>query len=99
MEEADRKKLLDFLDTNWPGPKECPICQNDDWFVHASLWEMREFTGGEFPVTGRVVPVIAVECKKCGHLVLFNAIATGLVQAAEEEIESATPQKEEEEDG
>lgn len=95
MKEADRKKLLEFLDTNWPEPKKCPICQNDDWFVHASLWEMREFTGGALPVTGRVLPVIALECKKCGHLVLFNAIPAGLVQADEEKIESAVPQKEE----
>lgn len=85
--KADRKKITDWLNSNWKGKKLCPICQSNNWFILNNVWESREFHSGDFVVGGPVLPLVSVMCNVCGYTLLFNAIAVGAVPRPETEEE------------
>jgi hypothetical protein len=59
--------------------KKCWVCDSCDWIVMNRIFEMREFHGMGFTVGGQVMPLVAVTCQTCGHVVVFNAIHVGVI--------------------
>jgi hypothetical protein len=75
-----RNDLSARLDGIWAKNKVCPIRDAFDWNASERLMAMHEYRGG--PADGRaeaVVPLVAVTCNACGHMVIFNALAMGIV--------------------
>jgi hypothetical protein len=66
------------------------MCQWTTWVVGDTVFEIREFSQGNFVLGGPVMPVVSVICGNCGYTVLLNAILTGFVTATVPEI--PTPQ-------
>jgi hypothetical protein len=60
-------------------PIQCAVCRTSNWGVLPKLYEVREFLEGDIGLTSALVPVIAVGCQRCGHLIFFNAVQLGLV--------------------
>jgi hypothetical protein len=69
----DKEKVSEWIESHWTAPRNCTVCQSDDWIVLEKVWELREFQGGP------VLPVIALMCNVCGHTIFFNAIAVRAV--------------------
>lgn len=76
------EKAAKWLNSQWKGPKTCPVCHNNNWTIGEDLVEIRPFQGADFIgfVGGSVLPLFAVTCKICGHTLLFNAIVADLLK-------------------
>lgn len=83
MDENEKSKALNFLQSKWVGSRECAICKKSDWSIHPNLYELRSFNDGDFVVGGPLVPLIGMECKNCGHVLLLSALRAGLVTPEE----------------
>jgi hypothetical protein len=79
------KTLLARLDERWPEPRHCPACRQTNWTLIDRVFEIREFAEGSLILGGPVVPVILATCTTCGHEMVFNAIALGVVVAPKTE--------------
>ena len=80
--KIDTSKVEEWLNSQWLGPKQCPVCGNNDWLIFPRAYEMREYQGGDFVMPGSVVPLVAVMCNVCGHTLLFNGLALRVVERA-----------------
>jgi hypothetical protein len=76
--------ILRTLETTWGRTKTCWVCKNTNWNVLPTLFEVREFVGGDFDPSGVLVPMVGVTCTTCGQIVFFSAIRLGIVPAAEQ---------------
>ncbi len=75
----DVNKVKEWLEENWAGPKRCPICKNSNWNISEIACELRPYSGNELIGSGPIYPTVAITCLKCGHILLFNAIVTGVI--------------------
>ena len=75
-EQLDR--LRQHLQTNFRGG--CTVCGNPHWQFDDVIFELRQFAGGGFAADALIKPAIAVTCTNCGHIVMLNAIATGVIR-------------------
>lgn len=80
LTEQQQTKALDALNTYLP--LTCPACKNQNFQLNDSIFEIREFNGGNIVLGGQstIFPVIALTCKNCGHTNLFNAVVLGLIE-------------------
>lgn len=60
----------------------CNVCTGKDWILNDTIFELREFQGGNLVVGGKasIFPVITVICSNCGNSLFFNAIQLGLIK-------------------
>jgi len=58
--------------------EDCLICHKRDWVLMDKVWQLEE-RGTDSEGFKFTMPVIALICGNCGHIVLFNAIAAGAV--------------------
>jgi hypothetical protein len=70
--------LADRLNRTFPTPK-CESCGSSDWGLHNKLYHLTEYTGKSVFVGGAAIPLVVLQCAKCGTLRLLNAIAAGAV--------------------
>jgi rubredoxin len=82
--DIDKRAVDDWLDTYWAGSRICPICGSEDWITFEKAWECREFNRGNLVAGGPVLPLVAMMCNVCGHVLLFNAIAVRAIQPTAE---------------
>jgi hypothetical protein len=58
----------------------CSACgQVSDWVVPPQLFGLGELKDAQLDSDGMVMPVIAVACRNCGHTILMNALASGVL--------------------
>ena len=79
LNESQRKFITDRVNTVWSGDRKCPICISRTVWSISTLVEVREFNEGNHCPGAAITPLVQVQCKNCGHTVLFNAIALGVV--------------------
>lgn len=60
---------------------KCDVCGGDKWTVSNTVFELREFNGGNMIIGGNssVYPVIPLSCNTCGNTKLLNAITNGVM--------------------
>ena len=58
----------------------CSLCGNTNWEFDDVLFELRQFMGGGVSTEGLIKPTVAVTCSGCGHIILLNALATGVIR-------------------
>jgi len=77
-DEVDVNKVVSWLNAHWHGDTTCPVCRHNDWGVGTRLFEVREFHSGGLVVGFTMIqPLVLITCRVCGHVLLFNAAATG----------------------
>lgn len=62
---------------------KCPVCESiDQWVFAESIFELREFAGGNLVIAKghSVMPIVVVTCHICGYSMFFNAIHVGAVK-------------------
>ena len=83
--KEQEKKVLEWFNSKWIGNKICPICNEGMWNASPTIFEMREFRGGDMVVgKGKIIPIIPITCNNCGYTVNVNAVKIGVVDSKEE---------------
>lgn len=84
LDGNQQKQVIDALNLHLL-VQGCSVCKHSDWEVNDTVFEMREFFGGNMVIgPSSIVPVIYVMCKNCGNSLLFNALRLGIVQTPQE---------------
>lgn len=68
-EEKARKKFQEF----WTRPYQCPICGSLEWQFGTHLVQLAHYTDVSSGEPFLTYPCVVVICKRCGHILLFNA--------------------------
>lgn len=78
--KINEQKFMNFLNSKWRN-KVCPLCNNNNWSVSNTVFELREFNNGNLILGGNnaIFPVMAVSCTNCGYSVMINAITSGAI--------------------
>ena len=85
--KIDREKFVAHLNNKWKEGIKCPVCKENDWAVHDTLSELREFNQGTFVVGGPIIPLASITCNNCGYTMNFNAIKAGLIEDEKSAVE------------
>jgi hypothetical protein len=66
----------------------CAVCGSGNWQMDDTIFELRQFAGGNVATQGAIKPVLTITCNSCGNILFMNAITTGVIrveqQAAQE---------------
>jgi len=62
----------------------CSVCGGANWQFDDTLFEIRQFLGGSVSTDGLIKPIAAISCATCGHVILINAIAAGVIKVGEQ---------------
>ena len=81
--KSEGKSLESWLNQKCPGVWICTVCGGQTWQSNDKVFELRESRGGDVMMGGPVYPVMTLVCKRCGHVLLFDAITVGIVKHAE----------------
>ena len=78
--ELETQKFLDHLKDKWK-ENPCPMCGHKNWSISGKIFEMREFSGGDFFLGGGpIIPIAPVTCENCGNTVMINALKPNLMK-------------------
>jgi len=57
--------------------KNCQFCDHNNWVLSDTLFEIREFTGGNIIIDNNtsVMPLIVIICGNCGNMIFINAVS------------------------
>lgn len=80
-----QEKLEAFLNKQKIGT--C-ACGSDHFTFVDSVYELREFSGGNLVVGGdnSILPVVIFVCSKCGEMKMLSAIMLGVVDNEEKDV-------------
>ena len=74
--------VISKLDKHKDKRRACSICGNNSWMLNDTIFEMREFMGGDMVIGGTaIMPMLAVSCTECGHTRFISAIRMGIVNS------------------
>lgn len=79
LSEEQLQKTIKWLDSKTDDNFSCPVCGALNWHINPVLQEMRTWSGGNPFSPGQVTPLIAVRCKNCSYVALFQAINAGII--------------------
>jgi hypothetical protein len=74
--KSQAEKAVAWLNEKWGNHRACPYCTNDVWQVDSTLVRIQPIHSR---VAGLAYVAFMVICDNCGHTVLVNAVAAGLV--------------------
>lgn len=89
LTHEEQQKFQKLLDDTWIS-KRCPVCENGQWIGprHAIYMPLARQPGGGN--AGNIVPLLALTCTKCSHVLLFNAVRIGIYEPIAEPTEAPT---------
>lgn len=91
LNESQRSLILEKVRSAWNGKRECPICISHAVWAIGGIVEVRDYNEGNHCPGAAITPLVQVQCEKCGHVVLFNAIALGVVDQHTAKVKEAKP--------
>ena len=78
--KSEGKSLESWINQKCPGVWICTVCGSQTWKSDDKVFELRESSGGDVVMGGPVYPVMSLCCRRCGHILLFNAVTVGIVK-------------------
>lgn len=81
LTQEQAQQVIQQLNNDRDKRMPCNICGNNNWIINDTIWEIREFNGGDFVLGGNssLMPMIAISCSKCGNTHFLNAIKLGII--------------------
>lgn len=79
LNNEQKDKLVIKLNQVWIN-KICEVCNQKNWTIDDTLFELREFHGGLTVLgSGAIKPLITISCTYCANTKLMNAIQLELI--------------------
>lgn len=79
MNKLNEQKLLKEINEKWIN-KNCTMCGHNSWNVDQNMVSpLKLGESGEIQLGGMVMPLVAVTCMNCGHVVFVNPLIVGAV--------------------
>lgn len=91
LNESQRKFIGDRVMKVWNGKRDCPICISPTVWAIGGIVEVRDFNEGNHCPGAAITPLVQINCQNCGHVVMFNAIALGVVDRHTAKVKEAKP--------
>jgi hypothetical protein len=63
----------------------CPLCKGEAWQFREIITGLRVDSAGEAHTNGTMRPMLQVVCVACRHVLLFDAVAMGLLTLLDDE--------------
>jgi transcription elongation factor Elf1 len=81
VDKDTEKKVIEHLDEKLGKRLTCPVCGHQEWSLNDHFMQLDEF-GPDRPAFGKykIFPVIVLTCQHCGHVLLFGALALGVIE-------------------
>ena len=80
MKLSDAQVVIDKLSEVWTVKKLCPVCASGKLSL-TDMVEVRDYNEGNHCPGAAITPMVEVVCDICGYVMLFNAIALGVVDS------------------
>jgi len=82
LTEEQKNKVRELLGSKSITPPICPVCTSSLWGISDTVFELREFQGGAFVLTGdsHIYPVVPLTCDNCGNTYFINAMKLGIIE-------------------
>ncbi len=80
LSDDERNKISQHIESKLAKHK-CAVCEDTNWIPPDAIHELRDFNFGHLKTGGIIVPVVVMTCQRCGYIMLFNAIHTGVISA------------------
>jgi hypothetical protein len=78
LSESEKTEIRQKIDRLWiGGPKNCPICQSNQWFIADHIVEAPIITGG-IGFGASAYPSVLLISQPCGYTIHFNAVILGV---------------------
>ena len=80
MKLSDAQVVIDRLSEVWTVKRLCPVCASGKLSI-SNIVEVRDYNEGNHCPGAAITPMVEVVCDICGYVMLFNAIALGVVDS------------------
>ena len=80
MKLSDAQVVIDKLSKVWTVKRLCPVCASGKLSL-TDMVEVRDYNEGNHCPGAAITPMVEVVCDICGYVMLFNAIALGVVDS------------------
>ena len=80
MKLSDAQVVIDRLSEVWTVKRLCPVCASGKLSL-TDMVEVRDYNEGNHCPGAAITPMVEVVCDICGYVMLFNAIALGVVDS------------------
>jgi hypothetical protein len=77
---SDAQVVIDKLSEVWTVKRLCPVCASGKLSL-TDMVEVRDYNEGNHCPGAAITPMVEVVCDICGYVMLFNAIALGVVDS------------------
>jgi len=77
---SDAQVVIDKLSKVWTVKRLCPVCASGKLSL-TDMVEVRDYNEGNHCPGAAITPMVEVVCDICGYVMLFNAIALGVVDS------------------
>lgn len=79
LTKEQQATALKRLRALWLDPR-CEACRADDWIISERIYDVRPHIPGELAVGGRYVPLLVLQCDRCGNTRFVNPYVSGAVK-------------------
>ncbi len=73
-----KKEFVEFINSKWASPQQCPICKAYQWLVPDYIYEVPEVRFHPSSRKMKMTPLVELICGNCGYTIFFNAILAGI---------------------
>lgn len=80
MKVSDAQVVIDRLNKVWTVKRLCPVCASGKLSI-SNIVEVRDYNEGNHCPGAAITPMVEVVCDICSYVMLFNAIALGVVDS------------------
>jgi len=87
---SDAQVVIDKLSEVWTVKRLCPVCASGKLSL-TNMVEVRDYNEGNHCPGAAITPMVEVVCDICGYVMLFNAIALGVVDSQTGQVKEAKP--------
>ena len=90
MKLSDAQVVIDKLSEVWTVKRLCPVCASGKLSL-TDMVEVRDYNEGNHCPGAAITPMVEVVCDICGYVMLFNAIALGVVDSQTGQVKEVKP--------